>query len=78
MFEVEIYPKFYYSRRFESDHAWVMRKMSYIPLDKQQEVSDRYEKLYLNGSDRNARKTANTYLHNVAKEYHLCLTKNTI
>ncbi len=64
-----IYPKFYYQRGKDSDRKWILIRMKHIPQNKQVEVSQAYEKLYLSGA--NGRKAANTYLQGIAKEYRL-------
>lgn len=46
--------------------------MAHIPPNKQQEVSDHYDRLYMQNGGVNVtkgRKEANTYLHNEARKY---------
>lgn len=67
-----IYPIRYYYRGGVSDKKFILARMAHIPEDKQQEVSDHYDKLYMqDGSIRVAkgRKEANIYLHNEARKY---------
>ena len=64
-----ITPKFYFQRGKKSDRDWIERCMSSIPENRQQEVADKYEKLYeVQRSRHVGRKSANTYLLNVAQE----------
>jgi len=67
-----IYPKYYYQRGKESDRDWILVRMRVIPESMKQEVADKYEKLYR--TEKDGRKKANTYLHNIAKEYRLSAT----
>ena len=69
MHQVNHYPKFYHQRGKESDRDWVLSRMSAIPEHHQQRISDEYEKIYLKGG-RAARKLANRYLNDVAREFH--------
>ncbi len=67
-----IYPIRYYYRGGVNDKDFILTRMAHIPPDKQQEVSDNYDKLYMqNGSINVAkgREEANTYLHNEARKY---------
>ena len=64
-----ITPRFYFQRGQKSDRDWIESQMKHVPESRQQEVSDQYEKLYTNNTNRHAgRKLANTYLLNVARE----------
>jgi len=61
-----IYPIIYHYRgRWGSDKDFILKRMAHIPPDKQQEVSDEYERLYT----KEGRKSANTYLHELARGY---------
>ncbi|MBD1583477.1 hypothetical protein [Pseudoalteromonas sp. S16_S37] len=64
-----IYPKYYHSRAGDSDANWIYARMRVIPADKQQEVADEYERIYRTTVRKDARGAANTYLHNIAKQY---------
>lgn len=67
-----IYPIRYYYRGGVSDKDFILTRMAHIPPDKQQEVSDHYDKLYMQNGSVNVtqgRKEANTYLHNEARKY---------
>lgn len=61
------FPKFYHCDRFGSDKQWIKEKFKYIPPDQHEEISKKYDNLYLGAG----RKAANTYLHGIAKEYFL-------
>ena len=64
-----ITPRFYFQRGKKSDRDWIERCMFAIPESRQQEVADKYEKLYEAQRSRHiGRKLANTYLLNVAQE----------
>ena len=64
-----ITPRFYFQRGQKSDRDWIERCMGAIPESRQQEVADEYEKLYERQRSRHVgRKSANTYLLNVAQE----------
>ena len=64
-----ITPRFYFQRGQKSDRDWIERCMFAIPESRQQEVADEYEKLYERQRSRHVgRKSANTYLLNVAQE----------
>ena len=67
MYEVKHYPLFYFQRGKESDINWILARMAYIPLNKQEEVSDQYVKLF---QEKNGRRKANEYLNNVAREWN--------
>ena len=63
-------PRFYYYRgRKGSDRNFIESRMSVIPAHRKHEVSMEYERLYLHKSSANARKSANEYLHGIAREY---------
>ena len=67
-----IYPIRYYYRGGVSDKDFILTRMAHIPPNKQQEVSDTYDKLYMQNGSINVsvgRKEANTYLHNEARKY---------
>lgn len=67
-----IYPIHYYYRGGVSDKSFILTRMAHIPPSKQQEVSDTYDKLYMQNGSINVsvgRKEANTYLHNEARKY---------
>jgi len=67
-----IYPIRYYYRGGVSDKDFILARMAHIPSSKQQEVSDHYDKLYMQNGGinvKNGRKEANTYLHNEARKY---------
>lgn len=67
-----IYPIRYYYRGGVSDKDFILTRMAHIPPNKQQEVSDTYDKLYMQNGGVNVakgRKEANTYLHNEARKY---------
>tara|TARA_R100000541_G_scaffold13334_1_gene22250 strand:- start:667 stop:1029 length:363 start_codon:yes stop_codon:yes gene_type:complete len=67
-----IYPKHYFYRGGVSDKGFILTRMAHIPPSKQQEVSDKYEALYLQNGNVDValgRKEANTYLHNEARKY---------
>jgi len=63
-----IMPRFYYYRKGKSDRDWIESRMIEIPESKRQEIADQYERLFLTrlGGDR---KTANTYINQIAVEY---------
>lgn len=67
-----IYPSRYFYRRGVSDKNLILSLMEHIPPHKQQEVSDKYELLYLQDGPENVakgRKEANEYLEAIAKHY---------
>lgn len=67
-----ILPKWYYYRAGVSDRKFIELRMAHIPAELQQEVSDKYEELYLvNGhvNVKEGRKAANEYLHKTARIY---------
>jgi len=67
-----IYPIRYYYRGGVSDKNFILTRMAHIPPSKQQEVSDHYDRLYMQNGGVNVakgRKEANTYLHNEARKY---------
>lgn len=67
-----IYPARYYHRGGVSDKKFVLDRMACIPPEKQQEVADEFERLYLaNGPIhvRQGRYDAKVYLNNIAKAY---------
>ena len=68
MSNLPIYPIHYFQRGKECDLDWIIRHMRCVPAVKQREVCDEYESLFM---QKNGRKTANFYLHGVAKEYRL-------
>lgn len=66
------YPKWYYHRGGVSDKNFIMVRMRHIPPELQQEVSGRYESLYLKNGHidvKEGRKLANEYLHKTARAY---------
>lgn len=68
-----IYPSRYYYRGGVSDKEFILKRMACIPPEKQQEVSDEFERLYLaNGPIhvRKGRQDAKIYLNKIAKAYH--------
>jgi len=69
MFQVTRSPKFYhYRNKNESDRDWVLHRMTYIPIEIQEEVANNYEKLFLAAGG--GRRAANTYLNYTAKEQY--------
>lgn len=67
-----IYPIRYYYRGGVSDRDLILSLMHHIPPSKQQEVSDKYELLYLQDGGINVakgRKEANEYLEAVSKHF---------
>lgn len=67
-----IYPIWYYYRGGVSDKNLILSLMEHVPEHKQQEVSDKYELLYLQDGPVNVakgRKEANEYLQMVANHY---------
>jgi len=68
-----MFPKFYWfprgkgCRKKRSDLAWIIKLMRHIPEDKQGDVVQEYENIFLRGN--NDRKAANTYLHEIAVKY---------
>ena len=66
-----ITPKFWMYRRKKSDRIWIENQMKYVPADKQQEVSDQYERILRSDPAHiwNSRDKANSYLLAVAREY---------
>ncbi len=64
------YPKFYRGDHGIDDFPWILSRMRVIPIKLQQEVSDKYENIYLakKGGDR---KEANTYLQGEAKKHRI-------
>lgn len=67
-----IYPARYYYRGGVSDKEFILKRMACIPPEKQQEVADEFERLFLaNGSVnvREGRYNAKVYLNNIAKAY---------
>ncbi len=67
-----IYPIRYYYRGGVSDKDFILTRMAHIPPDKLQEVSDQYDRLYMQNGGVNVakgRKEANTYLHETARSY---------
>lgn len=64
-----IYPIRYYYRAGVSDKDFILENMAKIPKSKQQQVADKYEKLFLQGGVSNTavgRKQANDYLEKAA------------
>lgn len=68
IFRGVVYPKFYYCRGKKSDRDWILSRMSVVPKDKQKEVAEQYESLYM-CADNQSRKRANTWLDGIAREY---------
>ena len=69
-----ITPKFYFCRAGVSDRCKIEACMRHIPEDKQQQVSDEYERRYLKNGHVNvseAREEANKWLGDVARSYKL-------
>lgn len=67
-----ILPKWYFYRGHCNDLDFIKARMSHIPKEKQQSVSDEYERLFCDGqpvAKAAGRKKANEYLHNIAKQY---------
>lgn len=67
-----IYPIRYYYRGGVSDKNLILSLMEHVPEHKQQEVSDKYEMLYLQDGSVNVtkgRKEANEYLEAVANHF---------
>jgi hypothetical protein len=67
-----ITPKFYFCRGGASDRKDIEKCMVHIPSDKQQQVSDEYERRYLMNGHVNvseAREEANKWLGDVACKY---------
>lgn len=67
-----ILPKWYFYRGHCSDLEFIKARMSHIPKELQQSVSDEYERLFCNGKPvamARGRKQANEYLHELAKKY---------
>lgn len=74
IYEVEESPRFYwYAGRHRNDSGYILPRMGVIPPDKQKEVSENYESIFLDlkseGKLREAREQANTYLNGRAKYY---------
>jgi len=63
--DLPIYPIRYFYNRSASDRDFILKRMRAIPEDKQQEASDKYEKLFTSSG----RKEANTFIHNLAVKY---------
>lgn len=67
-----ILPKWYFYRGHCNDLDFIKARMSHIPKEKQQSVSDEYERLFCDNqpvAKAAGRKQANEYLHSVAKQY---------
>ena len=67
-----ITPKFYFCRGGVSDRDGIEACMRHIPEDKQQQISDEYERRYLKNGHidvSEARKEANKWLGDVARKY---------
>lgn len=67
-----ILPKWYFYRGHCSDLDFIKARMSHIPKEKQQGVSDEYERLFCDNQPvamAVGRKQANEYLHELAKQY---------
>lgn len=63
-----IAPKFYHYRgKYGSDRDWIRKRMAVIPADRQQEVADQYETIFMDKT--RGRKAANEYLQSVAAPY---------
>ena len=75
MYEVKHYPKYYFCKRGHSDRSWIFSRIKHIPEHRQQEVADNYEHIYLT-TPINARRKANEYLNNVAREYNDSRARN--
>lgn len=63
-----IYPLRYFYGRWRSDRDFILKRMRAIPAEKQQEIADRYEEIFLS-DDPDSRKKANEFLHDVAAKY---------
>lgn len=70
--DLPICPAHYFQRGGECDLKWIIRQMRHVPPAKQREVSDEYERLFV---QKGGRKVANFYLHGVAKEFRLARCK---
>lgn len=67
--DLPIYPLHYHSKsKGDSDRDWILKRMRVISKDKQQEVSNEYEKLYRSEKFGN-RQAANTFLQELAVKY---------
>lgn len=76
-----IRPLFYYCRDAkDNDCARTISRMRVIPEELRREVSNKYEKIFLNrdGSRVNSRKDANDYLDRIARKYRPVIEPRTI
>lgn len=71
MFEIKHYPnQYHYRSDSNSDRNWIMSRMRKIPVEKQEEVSTEYVRIFMaTRNNGNARRAANTYLDCVARGY---------
>lgn len=56
-----IYPRFYRYRKNQSDRNWIFSRMSVIKKEKQAEVAEKYERLFLS----EGRDAANKWLNDL-------------
>ncbi len=64
-----VMPMFYHGRlKGNSDKAWIMRQMAWVPAHEQTKIAEEYSDIFLSEKP-NARKKANTWLHGIAAHY---------
>lgn len=69
-------PQFYFGRiNGNSDRYWIETRMNWIPEDKQKEIAEKYSQIYLSEKT-TARKKANVWLNDIAREYWNDASKN--
>lgn len=71
-----IRPLLYHCRGGVNDAHWIIQRMKVIPESLRQEVSDKYENLFLR--NKNGRELANKYLDGVASEYRVKREKQAV
>ena len=71
IYEIIFYPILYFQRGGVSDRDKIMACMKYIPEDKQQAVSLKYERIFNNKNlpSNERRENANSWLGETAREY---------
>ena len=65
----DIYPKYWFCKRGESDINWILTRMEVIPNELKQDVAHEYERIFRR--NKNGRELANKYLHSEAIKYRV-------
>lgn len=64
-----VMPKFWFQAGSESDRDGVEARMKVIPKELQQEVANKYDRIFLQENRHKGRLEANKYLHETAMKY---------